>query len=151
MVFGVRRLILGGVAAAWGAGGAMAQAPAPSMQPFMVQPGARIAAPSVTPPPAVPGHRPLTSSNATPGGVVRLVNTQPAASDAGRPSGPIMPPGQVTPIDNTVQPLSPNFVGLAPMPTERTFQNPPGHSFAPRTLERQPPDRERPNAATPPK
>jgi hypothetical protein len=133
--------------AAWTALGSsyvQAQTQPSTAQQFMARPGTAIVVPSVTPPAPVMRAEPLTSTPSTPGGgVVRLVNTKPAASDAGRPSGPIIPPGQVIPIDNTVQPLGPNFLGLTPMPTERAFQNPPGHSFAPRAIQRPRPDRER--------
>lgn len=52
-------------------------------------------------------------------------------SDAGRPSGPMNPPGVVTPLSgNGVTPLGPNYIGDPPDPTANGFQNPPG--FLPR-------------------
>ncbi|MDX2143458.1 MAG: hypothetical protein SFV19_08890 [Rhodospirillaceae bacterium] len=144
----IRMTMLMSLAAALTAAGtAQAQTQPGTAQHRMVRPGHVVKVPRVTPPAPIMATPPLVSTPSTPGGgVVRLVNTKPAASDAGRPSGPIVPPGQVQQIDNTVQPLSANYLGLAPMPTERTFQNPPGHSFAPRTIVRTGPVRERPNS-----
>lgn len=57
--------------------------------------------------------------------------SQQPSSDAGRPSGPLIPPGTVTPLSGDgVTPLGSDYLGNAPDPTSNTFQNPPG--FLPR-------------------
>jgi len=65
-------------------------------------------------------------------------------SDPGRPSGPMNPPGVITPLTGSaITPLSPDYLGDPPDPTANGFQNPPG--FLPRGNPPRPPGQGRPD------
>ncbi|MBL8642778.1 MAG: hypothetical protein JNK21_02510 [Rhodospirillaceae bacterium] len=65
---------------------------------------------------------PVVAQDAT-----RDVRTQPT-SDAGRPGGPLTPPGKIPPLSGKgLTPLSPNHLGPAVDGMDRSFQTAPGY------------------------